>query len=143
MHRQQNVKLCGLILFCRFSSHLITLDVILQRFAEQLTLNNTTISTKMFNNTEIKLKIFKPDVDNGTFKSPPPPPPKFVTHLEIHDKPDIYSLQVHFQASLTHLENICPSYLFLVRHLKELQQLQHVQPDVGATELVDDRSGFI
>lgn len=40
---------------------------------------------------EIKLKIFKRDVDNGTFKYFQYPQ-KHKTDLEIYDKPEIWSL---------------------------------------------------
>jgi hypothetical protein len=68
--------------------HLNDLNTKLQGFGKTIDV--------MFDNIkafEIKMKIFKRDVDNGIFKYLPNLQ-RHMTDLEIHEKPDIQSLQM-------------------------------------------------
>jgi hypothetical protein len=87
--------MCGFVdlyLFADFSLHLNDLNIKLQGFGKTIDV--------MFDNIkafEIKLKICKCYVNNNTFKYFPNLQ-KHMTDLEIHEKPDIQSLQMQFSS---------------------------------------------
>ncbi|XP_062887396.1 general transcription factor II-I repeat domain-containing protein 2A-like isoform X1 [Mobula hypostoma] len=84
------VWICKLMFFADFSSHLSDLSTKLQGCGKTLDV--------MFDNIkafEIKLEVFKRDVENGTFKYFPNLK-KHMTAVEIPEKTDIQSLQIQF-----------------------------------------------
>ncbi|XP_072909805.1 general transcription factor II-I repeat domain-containing protein 2A-like isoform X2 [Hemitrygon akajei] len=84
------VWICKLMFFADFSSHLNDLSTKLQGCGKTLDV--------MFDNIkafEIKLEVFKRDVENGTFKYFPNLK-KHMTGVEIPEKTDIQSLQIQF-----------------------------------------------